>query len=380
MLSTKKNTSVVGLDIEAGRVAAAEVKTNGASELTGSGVVVLPPGTVSEGEVGNADALADALGELFSSNGLSKSAVRLGIANQKVVVRTMKLPVIEDAEELKTAVRFQAQDQIPMPLDQVVMDFEVVGRSETEGEGGGKQMEVVVVAARRDMLAALIGAMRSAALRPVGIDLSAFGMIRALSSDSEATVPMGANGDGVNGGAVEPVSGSADTAALGQTPARLYCSIGDVTNVAVARGSACVFTRISPFGIEAIAQRLAERRKMTLPDAHKWLGHVGVERSLELIEGDRETVVAAREVMAEGASELAGELRLSLEGYKAQDGSAPIDGIVACGPGTTIPGLPEQLQQELGQALRIGRPRALSGLDDATAAGLTLPYGIALEA
>jgi hypothetical protein len=57
----------------------------------------------------------------------------------------------------------------------------------------------------------------------------------------------------------------------------------------------------------------------------------------------------------------------------------PVDGVVACGPGTTIPGLAERLQRDLGQRIEVGRPKALAQLDAPTAARLTLSFGLALE-
>ncbi len=69
-------------------------------------------------------------------------------------------------------------------------------------------------------------------------------------------------------------------------PAKLYCSLGDVTNLAVARAATCLFTRVSPFGVEGIAQKLAERRQLSLEHARQWLVHVGIEQPLEGIEGD----------------------------------------------------------------------------------------------
>ena len=103
-----------------------------------------------------------------------------GVANQRVVVRTLRLPQIEDRKELETAVRFQAQDHIPMPLEQAVLDWQVVAQRVGEG---GKQMDVVVVAARREMVSALASRLRRAGLKPVGIDVAAFGMIRALAAE-----------------------------------------------------------------------------------------------------------------------------------------------------------------------------------------------------
>ena len=371
MLSTGKQKTTVGLDIEAGSIAASEVRLNGTADVTKTGIVRLEPGVFRDGEVADADALTDALKELFSEHKLGRQ-VRLGIANQRVAVRTMTLPLIEDRDELETAVRFQAQDHIPMPLDQAVLDFQVTNRE--TGDGGERRMEVVAVAARRDMIEAMLTAMRDAGLRPVGIDLSAFGMIRALS------------GAGVNGNGAAPAAPSYEDRMAGegaemappQQPALLYCYLGDVTNLAVARGSACLFTRISSFGVEGMAQRLAERRGLTLEHARQWMSHVGLETPLEEVEGDAETVSATREALGEGSAKLADELRLSLEYYRTSEGAANVEGIVACGPGSIIPGLPQRLERELGQRFEVSRPPALGNLDAASAARLTVSYGLAL--
>jgi type IV pilus assembly protein PilM len=369
MFSTGKTKSVVGLDIEAGSIAASEVRENGSSSVTGTGIVPLEPGAFREGEVSDQEALVDALKELFSKHNLSKS-VRLGIANQRLAVRTLHLPLIEDEGELETAVRFQAQDHLPMPLEHAVFDFQVVNR--TAGEGGERQIEVVAVAARRDMIDSMLAALRGAGIRPVGIDLSAFGMIRALAGEISQSAANGAQYE-------ERTEHGGDGMPAHMVPAKLYCNLGDVTNLAVARGSTCLFTRISSFGAEGIAQRLAERRGLTLHDARRWVSHVGLERPLEELDGDRETIEATREVLAEGAAKLADEIRLSLEFYATQEGAAMVESVVACGPGSTIPGLTGRLERELGQRFEVGRPTALSHLEDAEAARLTLSYGLARE-
>jgi type IV pilus assembly protein PilM len=358
MLSTSKQKSVVGLDVEAGSVAAAEVDADGSREVTQVAVAPLEGGLIKEGEVVDPEALSEALNSMFAEHKLSKS-VRLGVANQRVAVRTLRLPLIEDPQERDTAIRFQAQEHLPMPLDQAVLDHQVISRF--SGEDGTRGMEVVAVAARRDMLQTLLAAVRSAGLRPVGIDLSAFALIRALAGEA-------------------PDSAAApDPSAEGEyLPAILYCNLGDVTNLAVARGSSCVFTRISPFGVEVIAQRLAERRTLALDHARQWLVHVGLERPTDEIDGDPEVVAATRETLEEGATKLADELRLSLEFYGAQEGVPPVQRIVVAGPGSTIPGLTDRLQAGLGQPFSTSRPSALAQLDDDAAARLTVSYGLAL--
>jgi type IV pilus assembly protein PilM len=378
-LSSAKTKSIVGLDIEAGSIAATEVRSNGSVEIVGHGVLPLPAGVFREGEVVDPETLGAAIKELFAEHKLSRT-VRLGIANQRVAVRSMRLPAIEDRDELETAIRFQAQDHIPMPLDQSVLDWQVVGHP--QGENGEHRVDVVAVAARRDMLQQVMQAMDAGGLRPIGIDHSAFGMIRALARETGSAV-----------GAAQFVSAPSYEERIGShaqgepavavqeahVPARLYCNLGDVTNLAVARGSSCLFTRIAAFGIEGIAQKLAERRELTLDHARQWLTHVGLEQPVESIDGDTQHVAAARECLAEGAAKLADELRLSLEYYGAQEGAVAVESIVACGPGATIPGLVERLQRDLGHPFTIARPAALAHLDELSAARLTLSFGLALE-
>jgi type IV pilus assembly protein PilM len=355
MLTTsKKPQSIVGLDIESGSIAATEVRGSGSRAVSRTAIAPLDPGIVNEGEVLDGEALSAALKGLFAQHKLGKE-VRLGIANQRVVVRTMQLPLIEDEKEIDSAVRFRAQDQIPMPLDQAVLDHRVISRG--EGADGERQMEVLAVAARRDMIVSLLEALRKAGLRPVGIDLSAFGMIRAL--DTSPKLPP------------EAEEGQVRTTTL-------FCNLGDVTNLAVAREGRCLFTRVAPFGMENIAQRVAERDGLGFEDARDALLDVGLEEPIEAFEGDA-SAIATREALEEGAAKLIDELRLSLDFYGAQEGASAIEHVVLCGPGSSVPGLPERIQVTLGLGIEVMTPAALQGLDEEDAARLTVSYGLAIE-
>jgi type IV pilus assembly protein PilM len=351
-----KDSAVVGLEIEAGSIGAAEVRSNGSAHLAASATAALPPEAFRDGEVGDPETVAEALRALFAEHKLSKR-VRLGIANQRVVVRTLRLPAIDDPDELRAAVNFAAQEQIAMPLEQAVIDHRVVGGVGAI-EGQAPQIDVIVVAARRDMIASSLQPLRDAGLEPVGVDLSAFGMIRAL-------------GEGVAPQAV----GEAQPA----PSAVLYCNFGDVTNLAVAKGRSCLFTRVSPVGLEDVAGSLASSTGLPPEHARMWLSHVGLERPVAEIEGDPDAVAKSRTALENCASALLDELRLSLDFYGAQEGAVPVERIVLCGPGSEIAGLAAQMEPILGLPISIGRPEALSGLDPATAARLTLPFGLALE-
>ena len=357
-ITKQKIGNVVGLDIEAGSIAATEVEVNGSTRVAASAIAPLAPGTFHEGEVLDPDRLAAALKALFAEHKLSKR-VRLGVGNQRVVVRTVRLPAIEDPKEMEAAVRFQAQEQIPMPLDQAVLEHQVVGGVPAE-EGAPPQVDVIVVAARRDMVASFLEPIRRAGLEPVGVDLSAFGMIRALADEPNARA------------ATDPE---------GTRPANavLFCSVGDVTNLAVARGRSCLFTRISHAGLEATSASLVSILGLSPEQADQWLTYVGLERPVEEIEGQPETVAQVRRALEEGLGTLLDELRLSLDYYGAQEAALPVERIVLCGPGGAIPGLSQRMEEGLGLPIAVSRPAALGGFDEGVAARLTLPFGLALE-
>ena len=137
--------------------------------------------------------------------------------------------------------------------------------------------------------------------------------------------------------------------------------------------------RVSHFGLEGIVQKLGEARGLTLEHSREWLLHVGLQNPVESIEGDPETIAAARDALIEGVARLAGELRLSLDYYGAQETAVDVEEIVVCGAGSAIEGVDAQIQAELGYAVRSARPAPLSHLDPRDAARLTLPFGLALS-
>jgi type IV pilus assembly protein PilM len=268
-----------------------------------------------------ADGLADALRQLFHEHkGLGKR-VRVGVANQKIVVRTIELPFLEDPKELEAAVRFQAQDQLPMPIDHAVLDFQPMEIVDTPE---GTRQRVVLVAARRDMVSRVVGAIRAAGLRPEGVDLSAFAMIRALYRPETGDDPV------------------------------LYLAIGGMTNLAVARGTRCVFTRASGDGVEALAVELAERCRLTLEHARGWLEHVGLSQALEDVPGDREIVAVARRTLLDGVRRIAAEVRNSLDFYLGQGGEGNVSRAVLTGSAVSIPGFDVALSSELGLPIAVG--------------------------
>ena len=368
---------VVGLDIEPGFVTAATASVNGCVRISHAVGMPLDIDVVRDGEVLDAVALSDTLRELFHDSHLGRS-VRIGLANQRTVLRTLDLPPIEDRKELASAVRFQAEDQVPMPLQNAVLDFHPLGIVDTPA---GPRQRVVLVAAQRDMVERLMDAARAAGLRPVGVDLAAFAMIRALHRHE------------VDG------------------PERLvYLAVGGLTNMAIADGTTCRFTRVLGGGIEPMAISIAARREIPLTDARQLVLSVGLtqpsrpaaaprrpvvldpvnvspEDAYELQMRAIENVPAAdpdddvRSVVANGVREIAGEVRNSLDFQRAQDDGAPAAAVVLSGPALTIPGFTGALEGELGLPVRAG---TVEGAEESSfgllaAERMTIAAGLAVE-
>ena len=395
-LGRRSGADVVGLDIQPGFVAAVQAHLNGTVTAERAAALPLAADVVRDGEVKDITALSDALRELFAGSGLSKR-VRIGVANQRTVLRTLELPPVTDRKELAAAVGFQAQDQVPMPLSNAVLDFHPLGVIDTPA---GPRQRVVLVAAQRDMIERLLAAVRGAGLRPEGIDLSAFALIRSLyRADPEGASRV------------------------------LYVNVDGLTNLAIAEGHVCRFTRVVGSGLEGMASEIAERRGIALTEARELLAAVDLnapdeppaEPSAERVEtvtaqpdtGDEpsseaeageeaedhdareremtyEEMVAVappseapsvpdadvRTVLERGIHDIAGEVRNSLDFHRSQEGGGEVTRIVLSGYALDLPGFAETLQSHL----RVDVEPQTVGLADENLAGTVSTHRLAIAA
>ena len=342
--SSKGGVSIVGLDLDPSHVAAAEVHVNGSISVTRGAVVALRPGILRDGEVADPAGLTEAVKALWAEHKLP-DRVRLGIANQRIVVRTLDLPPLTDPKAIASAVKVEAPDHIPMPMDEAVLDFHSLGLVDTPQ---GQRTRVVVVAVRREMVERYADAVRAAGLKLEGIDLSAFALVRAFS-------------DGI-----------VDTQAV------LFVNVAGLTNVAVASEGNCLFTRAAAGGMDQMVHTLADRRSLTLEHSSQWLGHVGLEEPIESVEGDPEVVSAARAVLDEGIHQIADAVRNSLNFYRMQQNAERVERAILTGPAVSIAGFADRLAEALGMPVE---PRVIAHSDEAAddASRLGVAAGLAVE-
>lgn len=252
----RRRTVVVGLDIQPGYVAAARAHVNGSLVVDQAATVALDADTVREGEVLNQEALSAALRELFARSGLDRH-VRLGIANQRTVMRMLEVPPFSDKRDLDAAVRHQAEDEVPMPLATAVVDYRALGVVDTPQ---GARQRVLLVAAQRETVEKLLHAVKGAGLHPEGIDLSAFALIRSLYRSARDR-PVAPDGEQPSAAVAQGV---------------LHLNVGGLTNMVIAEGTNCRFARVLSRGLEAIAAEVAERRGVPIAQARELLRGAGM--------------------------------------------------------------------------------------------------------
>ena len=176
---------LVGLDIGTSSVRAAELTLGkGGATLERFGQVALPTGSVRDGEVIDADVVAEAIRQLWAQAKFTSKKVVVGVANQKVVVRQIDLPWMP-GDELKKALAFQVQDHIPMPVEHAILDYHPL--EEFTNESGARTLRVLLVAAARDMVGSTLEAVQKAGLSPQMVDLTSFAVLRSMGTSPQGT-------------------------------------------------------------------------------------------------------------------------------------------------------------------------------------------------
>ena len=323
---------LVGLKIGASQLAAARVANNGRTELLQVAREPLEPGVVVGGELRDPEALSAALKAFFRKHRLPRRGVRLGIANNRIGVRTLDVVGISDPKQLANAIRFRAQEALPIPIDEAVLDYRILSESETED--GQRICRVLLVVAYRELVDRYVAACRKAGIWVVGIDLEAFALLRSLA-------PPRAEDD-------EPPEAALVAVAIGH----------DRSTFAVSDGRSCEFTRVLDWGGATLDGAVAQALDLSAPEAEP------IKRSLSISDGPApegltdDEATAAREAMRRQVQTFARELVSSLQFYQGQPGSLGIGEILLTGGTAHLDGLADDLERLIGVRVRVGDPLA----------------------
>ena len=303
--------SSIGLDIGSGCLKVVQLKdTKDGYELELFDILPLPPELIVDGSIIDSLRLADSLKELIRKAKIKTKDVTVGLAgHSSVIVKRVSLPEMSE-EELSESIKFEAEQYIPFDIEDVNLDFQILGPKEEPG-----QMDVILVAVKKDIINDFLSVVKEAGLNPVIVDVNSFALENIYEVNYE----------------IEPDKNVA------------IVNIGASTiNMNILKGGLSVFTRDSAVGSNIHTEALQREFNITYETAERLKKGEPVENV------SPEDALSAIELASE---EIIGEVNRSIE-YFNED----INEVVLSGGCALIKGFPKLLAEKTGIEVKVMNP------------------------
>jgi type IV pilus assembly protein PilM len=311
-----KRKGIIGLDIGSRNIKVVQLKdVSGGYQLEHLGVAPLQPELIVEGSILDAPRVVDTIKSLISSSHIKAKDVTIGVSgHSSVITKRIPLPQMTE-EELSESIRFEAEQYIPFDINDVNLDFQIVGFKEE-----GNQMDVLLVAVKKDKVNEYVSVVKDAGLNPVIVDVDAF----ALENMYEINYELKAD----------------ENIALVNVGASMI-------TLNVLKGGYSMFTRDSSVGCNIITEALQREFTLSYEDAERL-------KQGETIEGVSQEDVSS--AMMSASEEIVTEISRSLEYFRSSFGHEEIKEIVLSGGGALIKDFPALLSERVGVDVRIVDP------------------------
>lgn len=298
----------IGLDIGSSAVRAAEIEVDqGRRIVRRYGQVGLEPGWVVDGEIVNAPAVSDAIRRLWSEVRFRSTDVVVGVSGPRVFVRQAEVPGV-DTSDLRSSLRFNASDLLPIPLEETSFDFSVLAKP--SGPEADEHMRLLLVAAHKDTLHTYVGCVEAAGLRPVAIDATPLALLRAVP-------PLG-----------------------GEDSLEVIVSIGaELTTVAVRDGGVPRFIRTLTVGGNRLTHSLADGMHLELATAER------LKRGV--VPPDHPQLSQARRNLGGDIRDLAEDVRATVDFFSTQAEGREIERLLITGGASQTQGLAAAIAGDL---------------------------------
>jgi len=195
-----KKDHIVGLDIGSRSIKAAEiVETKQGLSLKRLGIVDIAHGAIEEGTINDPETVAESIKQLFKSYNIKETNVAVSIGGYSVIVKKISVQTM-DEEKLQETIHFEAEQYIPFDISDVNLDFQILG----ESESNPGQMNVFLVAAKKEMVNDYINLVNLAGLNPCIVDVEAFALQNAIEAnydmqnENTALIDIGASKTSLN--------------------------------------------------------------------------------------------------------------------------------------------------------------------------------------
>jgi type IV pilus assembly protein PilM len=315
--------SVVGLDIGSSSVKAVELLSKGRDkgfELRALGIAPIPNEAIVQGAFLNSSAIVDAIGEAVEVGRIKTKEVAVAVSGHSVIVKKVSLPAMT-REELEDQIQWEAEQYIPFDVNEVHLDFQILDTSEGEG-----QMDVLLVAAKRDLVDDYVQVIQEAGLVPAAVDVAAFAVENAFEMNYEAAPD--------------------EVVALVNIGAQ-------VVNINVIENGIPAFTRDITTGGNQYTEEIQKSLAISFEEAERIkLGGNGSDQNQEVV--PQEVEQAIRSV----TDTVIGEIARSLDFFTATAAESRISKVLLSGGGACIPGLDASFADRSGLEVEIMNPLA----------------------
>jgi type IV pilus assembly protein PilM len=347
MFSRKSKTSV-GLDVGSSLIKVVEVDhSKDEPILTKYGVIKLPPEAIVEGELMDQGLVVEGIQECMTKAGITTRDVITAVSGRAVIVKKVVMDKM-NPDDAKEAIFWEAEQHVPFDIDDVCLDFQILNE-----DVGANQMEILLVAAKKEMVNTHAGLIRDAGFNPLVVDVDSFAIQNAVEATSETDDSPGL------------VCG--------------FINIGsDVTNINIVQNGVPYFTRDLSVGSNVFVEAVQREMGLTFDEAEA------------MLTGAREIEDEERfhDIIAEAAKDISMGIERSIAFLKTAGDAENIDRVILSGGGACVPGLKEILAER--HEVEIGTNEAVSRVErgedlfmDEEAEGvgplLTVALGLALR-
>ncbi len=347
-LFKRGSKSVLGLDISSTSVKLVELSARGDGyQLEGFAVRALPKGAVVEKNINDVDAVADTIRQVISQSKTKIKDAAVAVAGSAVITKTINMPAGLNDEELESQITIDADQYIPFPLDEVAIDFEVLGQEDETSN----VMQVLLAACRRENIELRSAALEQSNLNPKIVDIEAYAIERVL--------PFLVDEIEVDGDQLVAIID------IGAT----------VTTLSVLHNHQTIYTREQLFGGNNLTDEIQRRYGLSLAEAEiaKIKGGLPDDYYSEVLEPFAESVLQ--------------QIARSLQFFYSSDNYHQVDHIVLAGGVANVDGLAMKVQENLDTLVTVANPfesmevssKVNQSVLSESASGLIVATGLALR-
>jgi len=314
------HTDLFGLDIGSGAIKLVQLKKTGKGyRLVKFGVKMLDPELIVDGSIVDSGRVVSALRDLIAEQGVQEKNVAFSVSGHSVIVKKISLPTMTEGD-LAEAIKWEAEQHIPFDINDVNIDFQILGPGTPDTPGGADKMDVLLVAVKKDKIAEYTHIVVEAGLQPAIVDVDVFSLENMYAANYNITpnevvalVNIGASG----------------------------------TNLNILYGGAFSFTRDIAIGGDRCNEAIQRDFQVQYDQA---------ERALRLETVDGVDPQAVQGMMNHFNAEIATEVVRSLDYYKTTSSQDQIHRILISGGTCKLPGLVEQMGEKTGVPVEMANP------------------------